>query len=449
MFFDRHETGQHAFLVDIVLQRESGRIRPAGEPVEQPDTLGELRELAEAAALSVVADLSLRRREPHAKWFLGSGQLEQLQSQMIEHGADLVIINRELKPAQQRNLERFLSCRVITRTELILEIFAQRASTHEGQLQVELAQLTHAQTRLVKGWTHLDRQKGGIGLRGAGEKQIELDQRMLARRIGRLKQRLDGVRRQRRQSRRRRMRNSTPTIALVGYTNVGKSTLFNRLTNAEVLVQNQLFATLDPTLRQVTLPGAGDLILADTVGFIRNLPHTLVEAFKATLEELAKADLLLHVMDASAEDMDERRDQVLSVLAEIGAGELPILEVYNKCDLVRDRTAADGSLEPDWWNGSSAAPGRIQVSATTGYGLEQLKAALVDRIGVDAITVVLSPEAGRTRAWLHDLGAVVQETALSNGQMELTVRLTQGSIARLQQEPGVMLGTTGRTGWTA
>ena len=298
MLFERPEAGRRAVILQIELRQ---RANP-----EQ----AEFAELARSAEIDVVETVVARRDQPQPNTFVGSGKVDEVKAVLHAQRADLLLVNHELTAGQQRNLERALDCRVITRTELILTIFADRARSHEGQLQVELAQLKHAQTRLVRGWTHLDRQKGGIGLRGAGEKQIELDQRMLGDRIKATEGKLASVAKRRQQNRRGRSRRGAPTVALVGYTNAGKSTLFNRLTDAGVYAQDQLFATLDPTTRRIRVPGLKDVVLTDTVGFVSQLPHALIEAFKATLEEVALADLLLHVVDAADPLAQERLTQV-------------------------------------------------------------------------------------------------------------------------------------------
>lgn len=422
LFFDRPESGQRAVLVHV-------RFTQDDEALE----ILEFEELVRAADIQQLALLTGRRQRPDARWFIGTGKLGELRAALTEHAADLVVFDHELSPAQQRNIEKELNCRVVTRTELILYIFAARARTHEGQLQVELAQLRHAQTRLVRGWTHLDRQKGGIGLRGAGETQIELDQRILTDRVRAIEKRLEKVRKQREQGRRQRQRAAVATVALVGYTNAGKSTLFNQLTAAGVLAVDRLFATLDPTLRKLPVNGHGEVVLADTVGFIRHLPHSLVEAFKATLEEVVQADLLLHVIDASAADGDERSAQVRDVLREIGADEQPLLEVYNKIDQVSETPRVERDAH--------GQPIRVWLSARSGDGVELLADAITERLGADAVAtqVWLSPVAGKTRSWLYRLGAVLQEQVAEDGRLELTVRLDPQLLARLAAEPGVLL----------
>jgi len=400
---------------------------------EERAQIEEFGELVRSAGTSTAGIVLARRRAPQARVFVGEGKLEEIATLVKTEKAQLVIFNHELTPSQQRNLEKALECRVMTRTELILHIFASRARTHEGQLQVELAQLSHAQTRLVRGWTHLDRQKGGIGLKGAGETQIELDARMLADRVAVIEGRLEKVRKQREQGRRRRRRAAVPSVALVGYTNAGKSTLFNRLTDSRVLEADRLFATLDPTLRRLAIDGAGEVVIADTVGFIRDLPHTLVEAFKATLQEVVEATLLLVVVDATDVDLDERLEQVQAVLREIGAA-APQLIVMNKIDELADARA---SIERD----EAGAAARIWLSARTNEGVELLRDAIAERVagGIHSRHVLLAANAGRTRSWLYRQGAVEREETAEDGSWMLTVRLSDDALSRIAREPGVSL----------
>ncbi len=422
MFFDRPSHGERAVLVHLRLSRG-----------EESEAIHEFEELVRSAAMERVALVGGRRDAPHPRWFVGEGKLAEIKAAVTLHDAEIVVFDHELTPSQQRNVERELGVRALTRTELILLIFGQRARTHEGKLQVELAQLKHAQTRLVRGWTHLDRQKGGVNMRGAGETQIELDQRMLAERVRVIGRRLDTVRKRRVDARRKRHRAAVSTVALVGYTNAGKSTLFNRLADADVLAKNLLFATLDPTLRKLRIASRNDVVLADTVGFIRSLPVSLVAAFKATLEEVAEADLLLHVIDASASDADEQIDEVRSVLTDIGAGDRPVLDVMNKLDLIggepRIDRNADGVAE------------RVWLSAANGRGVELLEAAITARLGgrVNEVRVLLAPEAGKTRSWLYRLGAVVAEEIREDGRLALTLNVDDRVEKRLVREPGVSL----------
>ena len=416
MLFDRPRAGSRAVLLNLRLDSSFGNTRSDTE---------ELTQLVRSGEVEPVALIHARRARPHPKWFIGSGKVEEVAAAMQAETADLLIVNQELTPAQQRNLEQRLERRVIARTELILQIFAARAQTREGQLQVELAQLNHMQTRMARGWSHLDRQRGGVAMRGTGEKQIELDARIIHDRIRRVRARLEGVHRQRQRSRRRRARTGVPTVALVGYTNAGKSTLFNALTNARAAVADQLFVTLDPLMRRTDIDGVGKVVLADTVGFIRDLPHGLVEAFKATLEEVAEADLLLHVVDAAAPDAEDLTRQVDAVLNEIGAADVPTIKVLNKADLMDQHSSS--VLEDE---GELA---RVVVSSRDGTGLPALRKALGRALGVAArpITVLLDSASGKLRARLYALGAVQAETVQEDGTLALRVRLDRAETARL------------------
>ena len=333
------------------------------------ESLDELKQLAISAGINIRGILEGKRDKPDAKYFVGSGKAEELADTVKSTNSRAVIFNHDLSPSQQRNLERLLECRVADRTGLILDIFAQRAKTHEGKLQVELAQLEHLSTRLVRGWTHLERQKGGIGARGGpGETQLELDRRMLRVRVKQLREKLDKLKQQRGMQRRSRKRSQIMSVSLVGYTNAGKSTLFNRMTQSKVYAANQLFATLDTTSRKLYIPDAGPMVMSDTVGFIKHLPHALVEAFGATLEEAVQADLLLHVIDVSSTNRDEQIDQVNKVLAEIGAQDVPQVLVLNQID----RVGMEAGFERDEYGRIC----KVRISAKNGDGLEYLEQAL-------------------------------------------------------------------------
>lgn len=360
--FERPQRGEKAILVHIDIG--AGRSADAWE---------EFRQLAVAAGAEIAAEITGKLPAPNAKYFVGTGKADQIRLAVEQLGADLVLIDHALSPAQERNLEQLVKCRVLDRTGLILDIFAQRARSYEGKLQVELAQLRYLSSRLVRGWTHLERQRGGIGLRGPGETQLEMDRRLIGDRLKQLKKRLEKVEKQRQGQRRARQKSRLATASLVGYTNAGKSTLFNALTRADVYAANQLFATLDPTLRRVTLPDSDPLILADTVGFIRDLPHTLVAAFRATLEESREADLLLHVVDAADPEHDRRIEQVNEVLSEIGAEHVPQLLVFNKIDRVP-------AIQPRIDRDEAGMPARVWLSAATGDGVPLLRQALVERV---------------------------------------------------------------------
>lgn len=423
MLFERPEAGRHAVVLNIELRNGAN-----------PDK-DEFVELARSAEIDVVEVVTARRDAPHPKTYVGSGKVDEVRRVLRSARADLLLVNHELSAGQQRSLERALDCHVITRTELILTIFAARARSHEGQLQVELAQLKHAQTRLVRGWTHLDRQKGGIGMRGAGEKQIELDQRMLSERIKAVEKKIAGVTKRRDQNRRGRHRRGTPTVTLVGYTNAGKSTLFNRMTQASVYAEDQLFATLDPTMRRIEVPGLNDVVLADTVGFVSLLPHSLVEAFKATLEEVVQADLLLHVIDAADPLWEERVAQVRDVLKEIGAEDVPEMLVLNKIDLLPYTKVPSVETEV-----CDTLQGVYPVSAIQGTGIDELIEGIGAALGVVAPhQVVLDSGDGRTRAWLYRSGAVLDEQTMEDGSLQLTLQADETLLKQLQSSPQVLL----------
>ena len=359
--FERHKGGERAILVHINFRSEQFH-----------EELEEFRELVVSSGADPIEVITGARNSPDPKYFIGTGKAEEIRDAVSATKADVVLLNHALSPAQERNLERLFSCRVLDRTGLILDIFAQRARTFEGKLQVELAQLRYISSRLVRGWTHLERQKGGIGLRGPGETQLETDRRLIGIRIKQINKKLKKVATQREGQRKARTKSSVLTASLVGYTNTGKSTLFNRLTGAGVYSANQLFATLDPTLRRIYLPGGERVILADTVGFIRHLPHSLVAAFRATLEETREADVLIHVVDSHDEEKQARIEQVNEVLKEIDAEDLPQIEVYNKIDLLPERAPR---IDRD----EEGRVRRVWLSAKTGEGLELLKEALAER----------------------------------------------------------------------
>ncbi|ALN56868.1 MULTISPECIES: ribosome rescue GTPase HflX [Lysobacter] len=419
--FERSKRGEHALLI----QPHSG-----GAPEE--DLLEEFADLARSAGASVAAVLTARIDRPNAAILIGSGKLEEVKAAAEASGADLILVNHPLSPGQERNLERALQRRVVDRTGLILDIFSQRARSAEGKLQVELAQLKHMATRLVRGWTHLERQRGGsIGLRGPGETQLETDRRLLQKRLEQLQKRLDKVEVQRTQMRRARVRSELPRVALVGYTNAGKSTLFNALTGADAYAADQLFATLDPTVRRIELAGGG-VVLADTVGFVRDLPHELVAAFRSTLSEAREADLLLHVIDAADPLRDERIAQVDAVLAEIGAGDLPQLLVFNKIDRL------DGVAPRIDRPGEERH--RVWLSARTGEGLATLRDALGEALQLRRVQggLRIAPQDARLRARLHDLGAVRAEQADEHGwwvEVDLAVADAQRLFAQAHGEP--------------
>ncbi|MFA9486666.1 MULTISPECIES: ribosome rescue GTPase HflX [unclassified Moraxella] len=412
-YFDRHEGGEKAILVHLDIRE-----------MIDPDDLEEFRLLVHSAGANELAIITGARNRPHAKYFVGTGKAEEIAQAVDAHGADIVIFNHDLSPSQERNLEAMIKCRVLDRTGLILDIFAQRARTYEGKLQVELAQLSHLATRLVRGWTHLERQKGGIGLRGPGETQLETDRRLLQIRVNQLKTKLDKVKRTRNQGRAKRTKSDIPTVSLVGYTNAGKSTLFNRLADDNIYAADQLFATLDPTLRRVKWAGVGNVVLADTVGFVRHLPHELVESFHATLEETLQADLLLHIIDSSSPDMHEQIDAVNAVLDEIGAT-APVLLVHNKIDKTDEL--------PMIHYKEQGVPNRVYVSAHKNLGLDKLVQAVQELLvgGLFEFNLTLPYHAGQLKNTLHELGVVSHSEFDDTGHEIVTICLAKDRLKEL------------------
>jgi GTP-binding protein HflX len=413
---DRPSGGERVVLVHVNF--------PAGKMEED---LAEFKELALSAGAAVIEVVTCPRSVPDSKYFVGSGKAEEIRDIVAANKIQLVIFNHVLTPAQERNLERLIQCRVLDRTGLILDIFAQRARSFEGKLQVELAFLKHQSTRLVRGWTHLERQRGGIGVRGGpGETQLEVDRRLIRNKIKQITVSLDKIRKQREQGRRARRKATVPTVAIVGYTNAGKSTLFNRLTGSDVYVANQLFATLDPTLRKMDFPECGSVILADTVGFIRHLPHDLVEAFHATLEEVSEADLLLHVVDCHDEDKTVHMEQVNAVLETIHAETVARVLVYNKIDLRPD-------LQPKIDRDDQGRIIRVFISAYKGLGMKELTSAIGELLGKEMVSeeMVLLPEQAKLRAELYSMHAVISEKVDDEGCYHLLLRIPRLEFERI------------------
>lgn len=418
-FISREKGGERALLVQL-------RIFHGEHHDHFDDALSEFKSLALSAAVKIIDIVTGKMNAPHPKYFVGEGKAQEIAALVKAREIDTVIFNHALSPGQARNCEALFGCRVLDRAELILDIFSQRARTFEGKLQVELAQLQHISTRLVRGWTHLERQKGGIGLRGPGETQLETDRRLVAGRIKSIKKRLEKVETQREQSRRARSRASMPVIAIVGYTNAGKSTLFNAVTESGVYVADQLFATLDPTVRNIALPTLGKVVLADTVGFIRQLPHELIAAFKATLEETRQADLLLHVIDSQAENSAQVIHDVNDVLQEIGAGDVPQLQVMNKIDL-------SPHFEPRIDYDEKKLPKRVWVSAEKNLGLDLLRQAIVELLIKQVVhcQVTLQPHQGKLCAKLYELGVVKSEKTNDDGSRLIELEIQQRDFERL------------------
>ena len=424
MFFDRYTGGEKSLLV-----------HPEGLQASEREDAQEFYELAVSSGVTVLDTVMVSGVKITPRYFLTSGKVEEIKQQVLSSGVELVLFNHALSPGQERNLEAAFQCRVVDRIGLILDIFAQRARTHEGKLQVELAQLQHLSTRLVRGWTHLERQKGGVGLRGPGETQLETDRRLLRIRVKSITKKLDKVRKQRDQTRRSRQRAEIPQVSIVGYTNAGKSTLFNSITSSEVYVADQLFATLDPTLRCLQLPDIGSVILADTVGFIRHLPHRLIESFRATLEELTSSELLLHLVDCASDDKDDNIEQVCHVLSEIDAAGIPQLLVYNKIDLLADTGAR---IDRD----ENGMPYRVWVSVLSGEGMDLLVQAITERLSRNIVHryLMLDYTHGSLRAMFYEMGAVLSESAEESGKLCLEVRMPEDKLQRLlKNNDGVVI----------
>jgi len=415
--FDRPDFGNDCVVVNIELY---------GEDSYQ----GEFLELVRSTQANIVGSVSVNIRNPHPRFFLGTGKADEVAQLVGEAKANLVIIDHALSPSQERNLEALLRCRVLDRAGLILDIFAQRARSFEGKLQVELAQLEHLSTRLIRGWTHLERQKGGIGLRGPGETQLETDRRLIGARIKQIKKRLQRVDSRREQGRRHRKKNELPTVSVVGYTNAGKSTLFNHLTDSAVYSADQLFATLDPTIRKLEL-GSCHALIADTVGFISNLPHELVESFRSTLQETREATVLLHIIDAADPQRETRREQVEQVLREIEANVEQIL-VLNKIDLL---DAKERDLLLDQFLGDNV----VAVSAVTGEGIDALLDRIAEMVQPERRVgwLTLSPKQGRERAMLYDRDAVKQEQIGASGEFILQLEIAENDWFRFIKQTGI------------
>lgn len=398
------------------------------------NSMDEFAELAKSSGLNVIKNLKVRRNSTKAKYFIGSGKVEELATLVKQLELDLVIFSAELSPSQERNLEKDLECQVMDRTGLILDIFSLRASSFEGKLQVELAQLRYLSTRLVRGWTHLERQKGGIGLRGPGETQLETDKRLISVRINNITKRLDKVHKQRDLGRKSRIKNELPMVALAGYTNAGKSTLFNYITKANVFANDQLFATLDSTIRRVILPASGEAMIADTVGFIQDLPHDLVAAFKSTLEETKQANVLLHVVDAADEYNIEKIDQVQAIIADIEANKVPSILVMNKTDCVEN-------LTPRMDRDENGRIFRVWISAHTGDGIDYLYQALAEQLSgmMMRAKIQIDVKSAYIRSEIHNIGYIHNEKMDDFGQWVLEINVTHRYLSKLLSLKGVTL----------
>ncbi|MGK0272846.1 MAG: GTP-binding protein HflX [Cocleimonas sp.] len=431
--FDKLSQGETLIESAILVQIKFNSRTSSGRSGQEQQDINEFTELVRSAGAHTSTLVTGSRSSPDSRYFVGTGKADEIKTAVRQHDADVVIFDHSLSPAQERNLERLFECRVLDRTALILDIFAQRAQSHEGKLQVELAQLKHMSTRLVRGWTHLERQKGGIGMRGPGETQLETDRRLLNVRIKQINKRLDKVNKQREQGRQQRQKTEIPTVSLVGYTNAGKSTLFNKITGSQVYAADQLFATLDPTLRRVNLPDQQAIVLADTVGFVRDLPHDLVAAFRATLQETIEADLILHVIDSSDEQRDFYREQVNNVIHELGAEDVPQIEVMNKIDLTDQSVHTEGA--------HNGEPARIWLSSLTGEGLPELYEILAQNFADKVFKgeLRLHPALARLRSFFYENDAVIDESISDKGEYLMNICIQKRLMDSVLEKEGLNL----------
>ncbi len=410
-YFDRPEVGLNVLILDVQSKK-----------TEFPE-LPELSELVLSAGFLAKVVVTATIDRPNPKWFVGKGKVNELKEIVAGRDVHLLVVNCEISGAQHRNLEKFLGIRVITRTELIIFIFGERAKTSEGKLQVELAQLYHLQSRLVGGWSHLDRQKGGVGLRGAGERQSEIDKRLVGQKIKLIQAKISRVSERRETGRKSRAKGGLSRVALVGYTNAGKSTLFNALTSSNVVAEDKLFATLDPTVRRVEIPGTGDIAVSDTVGFISHLPTLLIDSFRATLEEVVGADLLLHVVDASDVNWRDKIQQVNTVLCEIQCDQIPQVLCFNKWDLLAE---AEKTLLPQT---------AVGVSSKTNFGIDFLLEELSRVLGVNApYSVWIRAEDGASRSWLYSTGAVLEESLCDDSALRLRIQADNWLVGQIKKK---------------